>query len=101
MIIYHISNKTAYAAYNGSKEEDNFGGYYVIMEENNRVKLNSKCKSNQQRLNNMSSTEGYLFLALVERIYRLYHDIKKGAIVIYMDNKKLIKLNNTKRKKAS
>ena len=87
----YILNEAAYAACNGSKKNNLFGGYCIITDAGRSTSIRWKCNLNQWNLNNVHTSEGYLFLMLLELIYKVSYRLKRGKIVLYMDRKSLIK----------
>ena len=96
-----ILNEAAYAACDGSKKDNLFGGYCVLTDAGRSESIRQTCSSNRWELNNIQTTEGYPFVMLLELIYKVSYGLKRGKIVIYMDRKKLIKDMTSNSSKAS
>ena len=96
-----IMMESAYAACDGSKKDNLFGGYCVITDAAKSMSVKWKCSSNKWEINNVQTTEEYPLMMLLELIYKVSVGLRKGKIIIFIDRKHLIKEMTMVNQKAS
>ena len=96
-----IMMESAYAACDGSKKDNLFGGYCVITDVARSKSIRWKCSSNKWELNNVQTSEGYPLMMLFELVYKVSVGLRRGKVVIYVDRKHLIKEMMMSNQKAS
>ena len=75
-----ILNEAAYAACDGLKKLNLFGGHCVITDAGRSKSVRWKCSSNRWELNNVQTSEGYPFVMLLELTCKVSFKLKKGRL---------------------
>ena len=86
----YIFNEAAYTACDRSKKNHLFRGYCIITNAGNTRSLRKRCSSNEWDKNNVQPTEKYLFIILIELIFRISFNLRRDKITIFIDRKHLI-----------
>ena len=86
-----IREKRAYVVCDRSKLEKSFGRYFVIIDDKIKHKISEKLHSTRWEMNIEVVTEEIIVLNLFERVKETHGGLTGRRIMIYIDNKMVLK----------